>query len=99
MHKLHFFQDIYERRVCQHSSTPTSLVFGDKSVRFEDHISGRSKISFASAKLRDVLQLQIHGQEIIRLSMYRLCKEVPQNKGEIPKQNFYQIGYLQRRME
>jgi len=39
-------------------------------VRFKDHISGGGKISSTSAKLRDMLQIQIHSQKIIRLSIY-----------------------------
>ena len=53
VHKMHPLQD-------QHSLTPTSLAFGNKNVRFENYISGRSKIPSASAKLRNVLQIQIH---------------------------------------
>ena len=54
--------------MCQHPLTPTSPAFGNRGMRFEDHISGGSKISSTSAKPRNVLQIQIHNQEITRLS-------------------------------
>ena len=54
VHQLHFLQDFHIKGICQHSSTPTPLAFGNRGVRFEDHICTRIKISPVSAKPRNV---------------------------------------------
>ena len=68
MHKMHLLQKIHEGRMCQYSSTPTLPAFGNRSMRFRNYISSGSKISSTNAKPRNVLQLQIHSQKIIKLS-------------------------------
>jgi len=55
VHKTYFLQDIHEQRMCQHPSTPTSLAFRNRGMIFKDYISGGSKISSTSVKLRNVL--------------------------------------------
>ena len=97
VHKMHPLQDFHERRMCKHSSTPTSLAFGNRSVKFEDHISGRSKISFASAKPRNVLQLQIHSQKITSLSTYYVGR-IYRTRDRLPTKTFIkQVVFKERR--
>ena len=52
--------------------TPTPPAFRNWCMRFEKLISGGSEISYVSVKLRDMLQIQVHGQKIIRLPTCRV---------------------------
>lgn len=83
VHKVHSLQDIHKRKVYQQSSTPTSLAFANRGVRFKNHINGRSKIPSTSVKSRDMLQFHIRSQNIIRIStccvgrIYRARNRLP----------------------